>query len=172
MLITAAAQARQQIHFIYQAQTGEASLRTIDPYGLVYRHGRWYACGYCHLRQDLRTFRVDRLSDATLLETHFNRPADFDAAKYLHRSIMTAPRKHPIRIVLHTDLAQATRAFGSIEALLQQQEDGLLLRTTTESLDYFARWLAFLPFSFIILEPPALKQAVRKQAQHLLSMTK
>ena len=35
--------------------------RDFDPYGIVFNEGYWYTTGYCHLRHDLRTFRLDRI---------------------------------------------------------------------------------------------------------------
>lgn len=172
-LLTDAAQAQQQVHFRYQSQQGDVTERTLDPYGLVYRWGRWYVCGHCHLRKNLRTFRIDRLSRAELLNTAFTRPPRFNAADYLHQSIIQAPRPYPLSLVLHTDIPTATKMLGEhMEALLQQQEDGLLLRTTTESYYHFARWLACLPFSFTILEPVELKDALKQQIKKLQASIK
>lgn len=55
----------------------QPSHRTLDPYGLSFTNGLWYVVGYCHLRQELRDFRVDRISGLTLTEGRFQRPADF-----------------------------------------------------------------------------------------------
>ncbi|MEX1034179.1 MAG: YafY family protein [Cellvibrionaceae bacterium] len=170
VLLTDAAQARQRVRFSYQSQQGEITQRELDPYGLIYRRGRWYVCGYCHLRKDLRTFRIDRLYNARMVEAIFDRPPEFDTADYLHQSIIKAPRQHPVSLVLHTDIATATEMMSGIEALLQQQENGLSLQTTTDSIPCFARWLAFLPFSFTIQEPVELKQALRNQAVGLLAI--
>ncbi|WP_082888428.1 MULTISPECIES: WYL domain-containing protein [unclassified Marinobacter] len=49
--------------------------------------GRWYVTGFCHLRQAMRSFRLDRISDVQLLDTTFQRPPDFDAADFLTESL-------------------------------------------------------------------------------------
>lgn len=51
--------------------------RKIDPYGLAYRSDRWYLAAYCHLRHDLRTFRVDRIRTFSSTGDSFDRPAIF-----------------------------------------------------------------------------------------------
>ncbi|MBP1999104.1 putative DNA-binding transcriptional regulator YafY [Paenibacillus shirakamiensis] len=56
--------------------------RTIDPYGLVQWKSTWYVVGYCHLRQDIRSFRVDRMADVRLTECSFEIPENFAAADY------------------------------------------------------------------------------------------
>jgi len=52
---------RHTITMRYRSQTGEVSERKVDPYHVVYRYGRWYLIGYCHLRADQRVFRIDRI---------------------------------------------------------------------------------------------------------------
>jgi len=58
--LSAAAQARQRVHLRYRSREQRDTARDFDPYGLVWRGGRWYAVGHCHLRRDVRSFRLDR----------------------------------------------------------------------------------------------------------------
>lgn len=60
--------------------------RLVDPYGLVYRGGRWYLVGYCHTRRDLREFRVDRIRDLQPSGASFQRPTGFSLEEHLARS--------------------------------------------------------------------------------------
>jgi predicted DNA-binding transcriptional regulator YafY len=58
--------------------------RTLDPYGLLTRHGFWYVVGRDHGRDELRTFRVDRIGpgEPELGEAgSFERPEGFDVAE-------------------------------------------------------------------------------------------
>jgi predicted DNA-binding transcriptional regulator YafY len=169
LLLTDAAQSQRRVIFSYQSRQDEVTRRECDPYGLVYRRGRWYLCGYCHLRHALRTFRLDRLQEVKVLDTSFVRPVDFDAVDYLQHSLITAQRQHSVSILLHTSIDAAGQALGSIEALCQQQDDGLLLRTTTDSYTRLARWLAALPFDFKVVAPDELKNGLREQAGRLMA---
>ncbi|MCO5226449.1 MAG: WYL domain-containing protein [Thermomicrobiales bacterium] len=63
-VLAALAQARlgrHRVWFRYGRPTGDESAREVDPYGIGNVNGRWYLHGYCHLRQDRRTFRIDRI---------------------------------------------------------------------------------------------------------------
>src|SRR5579883_440019 len=56
------------IHFVYHtryASEGEVTTnaRDADPYGLSYFLGSWHLVAYCHLRQDRRVFRLDRIEN-------------------------------------------------------------------------------------------------------------
>jgi predicted DNA-binding transcriptional regulator YafY len=166
-LLTTAAQERRRIHMQYQTPQGESTQRDFDPYGLVYRGGRWYTVGMCHLRKGLRSFRLDRVGAVAGLETRFDRPASFDALAYLKESIASLPRAHPIEVVLATDLATAQREMVSGHAVLEWTGDGVLLRSQTDDLDWFALQLARLPFDFQVLSPAALRNAVALMGRRL-----
>ena len=80
--LSTAAQARQRVHLRYRSgDSGHGA--GFDPYGLVWRGGRWYAVGHCHLRGDVRSFRLDRVIDVHALPASFGRPDGFDALEHL-----------------------------------------------------------------------------------------
>ena len=94
--------------------------RDFDVYGIVFRTGRWYVVGRCHLRSGLRTLRLDRVAQAEVGTSAFVRPDGFDASEYLTRAMATLPRAIPVELFLHTDLANAKRELhptaGVVEA--------------------------------------------------------
>lgn len=53
---------KKQIRFSYYSPTGE-SIRTIEPYLLLFQWSSWYVWGYCLLREDFRLFKLNRLED-------------------------------------------------------------------------------------------------------------
>ncbi|AYF87814.1 YafY family transcriptional regulator [Pseudomonas sp. DY-1] len=168
--LAAATQMRQRVRFTYSASDGESSEREADPYGLVYRAGRWYMSGYCHLRRDLRSFRLDRMQALLLLDARFERPHDFDAAAFLTGSIAQLPRSTAVEVLLKCDLARAAEELSSGMGLLEPQEEGVLLRTRTDSMSWFARQLMKLPCDFEVREPEALREEVRASALRLLRL--
>ena len=52
----------------YSRQTGETTEREVSPQHLVYYRDNWYLDAYCHLRRGLRSFAVDAIRDAHVLE--------------------------------------------------------------------------------------------------------
>ena len=47
----------------YTPNTDALTERRVDPLGVSLHDGHWYLRGWCHLRQDLRSFRVDRIEE-------------------------------------------------------------------------------------------------------------
>jgi predicted DNA-binding transcriptional regulator YafY len=51
---------RARIHVVYYARSSDrVSERDVSPQRLVHYRGNWYLDGWCHLRNDLRTFSID-----------------------------------------------------------------------------------------------------------------
>jgi predicted DNA-binding transcriptional regulator YafY len=60
---------RARIHISYYARSSdEMPERDVSPQGLVHYRGNWYLDGWCHLRNDLRTFAFDGIRSARMLE--------------------------------------------------------------------------------------------------------
>lgn len=167
--LSQAAQRRQRVHLTYRTPQQAGSARDFDPYGLLYRAGRWYVAGHCHLRCGLRSFRLDRVRSVRAIEAFFGRPSHFDMRAWLQDSIARLPREHAVEVRLDTDLASAQRELFYAFGLLEAVEGGVLLRSQTEDLDWYARELARLPFAFEVLEPPALKAALVRLGQKLMA---
>jgi proteasome accessory factor B len=78
--------------------------RAVDPYGLFYRQGVWVLVGYCHLRNDVRTFRLDRMVELEVAPKpktpDFERPKDFDVRRYAARSPWTFESEPPVEVEL------------------------------------------------------------------------
>lgn len=62
--------------------------RVLDPYGIVHWKGIWYVVGFCRLRQEIRSFRVDRIVRLEATDIRFERPASFSAKDFLLRSLL------------------------------------------------------------------------------------
>jgi predicted DNA-binding transcriptional regulator YafY len=153
----------------YRSAQGDETEREVDPYGVAYRGGAWYAVGHCHLRHDLRSFRLDRVSEVEPLPKSFGRPADFDVLGYLADAIARLPRTHSVEVLLHTDLPTARRHLRADLAQLQAVSGGVRMRAEVDELAWMARDLARLPFGFRIVKPDALEQEL---AEHLAQIAR
>jgi predicted DNA-binding transcriptional regulator YafY len=151
-----AIQQRRQVSLRYEAFTGAVSERMIDPYSLVYLDDCWYAVSYCHLRADLRTFRLDRMLEVNLLDNTFSQPHSFDPVRFVEQSLAKTPRKHQAKVLIKASLeaaqAQIPAAFGKLEVV----DEGVLFLCYSETLSWLARFLLDLTLPLVILQPPEL----------------
>ncbi|MFT3798929.1 helix-turn-helix transcriptional regulator [Microbacterium sp.] len=66
------------VSFAYRAPDAAPTTRTVDPVKVHIAGGQWYLQGWCHLREAMRTFHLDRVSDVRLTDipsTHGSDPA-------------------------------------------------------------------------------------------------
>lgn len=166
--LSVAARAGRRLRLGYVDAAGKPSEREVDIYGLAFYDGCWYAVGWCHLREGVRSFRLDRIGSLEACEEGFTRPADFDALGYLVRSVATLPRAWTVEVLLKTTLARAQAQFFDTIGVFEQEEDGVVMHNQSDDIAWFARQLASLPFGFEIRRPPELREAVRECAEGLL----
>lgn len=169
MPLMEAIESQRRVQLVYVGKDKAELQREVDPYGMFYRLGHWYIGGFCHLRQALRIFRLDRLTEVTLLKTTFDRPANYNAAEQFRQSLGNMQGNLKVRVLLHTDLDTATRELSSNANILKQEGDAIFIETMVDSTYWFAWWLSRLPFGFTIISPNSLKQALRQRAEQLLS---
>ena len=66
------------VSFTYKAPDAGPTTRTVDPVKVHIADGQWYLQGWCHLREAMRTFHLDRVCDLELTDiptTHASEPA-------------------------------------------------------------------------------------------------
>jgi predicted DNA-binding transcriptional regulator YafY len=159
-----AARERRQVWMRYAASGGAVTERVVDPYGLVHLVGRWYVAGYCHLRQDQRVFRLDRVESAQLREDCFAPPSDFDALAFVQASLAESPWDWQVEALLQTTLDVARRQVPAHQALLEPVDGGVLIRINVDDLDWAARFLVGLGCPFVVREPEELRGVLRRLA--------
>ncbi|WP_295953119.1 YafY family protein [Rhodoferax sp.] len=157
----------QQVHVRYGSAHLETTQRDFDPYGLAYRGHRWYVVGYCHLRDALRSLRLDRVLAVESRAHRFVAPANFDAVRHLALGVASIPRAVQIEVLLYTDMETARKALFDSIGLLHPADGGIMLHSQADDVDWFARELARLPFSFEIRQPAGLRAALSALAQRL-----
>jgi predicted DNA-binding transcriptional regulator YafY len=159
------AAARQQRRLWIEYGAGsETTARAIDPYGLVYRLGLWYAVGWCHLRQDRRVFRLDRVQRAVLLDERFSRPPDFDCLAYVQQRLGQTPRTWSAEVLLDLTPEAARAAILPEYGMLEPTPTGVLFRCQVDSLERLAWHLLGLSCGLIVRGPPELIEALERLA--------
>ncbi|MCA8926029.1 MAG: WYL domain-containing protein [Planctomycetes bacterium] len=85
-VITAAVEQRQPLILTYYSASSDTiTERRVRPYAQADKYGNQYLIGYCEQKQDVRSFRLDRISRLVLdpQAQPFAVPADFDLPRHL-----------------------------------------------------------------------------------------
>lgn len=160
-LATAAAEERR-LTLIYEDWQGVTTTRPFDSYAMVYlANAAWYTVGYCHLRRNVRVFRLDRVQRVEPEGTPFTRPTDFDALACVQRSLALLPARWSAEIVLGASLVEAQQRIPPLFAQLAQENGAVVMRCTVSDIHWLALALLNLPFAFRVRSPPELLDALR-----------
>lgn len=142
--------------------------RYFDPYALVHGYGWWYVVGFCHLRQDVRSFRIDRIISVTLCPETFTIPADFDPHTVMAFE-QTARASIHVRLRFLPYGADTARYNRSYWRSFDEQPDGSIL-VTYDSPDLI--WASSVALSYgplvVVEEPPELAELIQQQAREML----
>jgi len=69
----------------------QSRLRVIDPYGMLYWNNKWYTVGFCHLRNEIRSFRAERILQIKRTQMIFKRPEAFSARQFFLQNLLPDP---------------------------------------------------------------------------------
>jgi predicted DNA-binding transcriptional regulator YafY len=158
------------VHMQYRTFEGEETQRELSAHGLVVHSGRWYLAAFDHGRDDLRTFRVDRMDRARLGDgAAVDAPPGFSAVEHVSRSLARTPWQWEVTVLLHLPLEEASRRIPATLAELAETNGGTVLRMRAGSLDWMASVLAGLDCEFTIREPEELRSSVAVLAARLVA---
>ena len=159
---------RRRVRGTYRAFSGEETRRELSPHGLVVHSGRWYLAAHDHLRDDLRTFRVDRMRRLrAIVEAAVDPPDGFDAVAYVSTSLARVPWHWEVEVVLDLPVDEAVRRVPATLAELIDENGTTVLRMRVGSLDWMATVLAGLGCDFAIRAPEELRASVRALGERL-----
>jgi predicted DNA-binding transcriptional regulator YafY len=168
LVLADAIRRRRRLRVTYRAFSGDETRRELSPHGLVVHSGRWYLAGYDHLREDLRTFRVDRMLRLRVIdETADSPPEGFDAVAYVSTSLARVPWGWDVEVVLQLPLDEALRRVPATLAELVDEDGTTVLRMRADSLDWVANVLAGLGCLFTVRKPDELRTSIRALADRL-----
>jgi predicted DNA-binding transcriptional regulator YafY len=168
LVLADAIRRRRRLRMTYRAFSGDQTRRELSPHGLVVHSGRWYLAGYDHLREDLRTFRVDRMLRLRVLDgAADDQPDGFDAVAYVSTSLARVPWGWDVEVTLDLPLDEAVRRVPATLAELVDEEGTTVLRMRADSLDWAANVLARLGCLFSIRKPDELRTSIRALADRL-----
>ncbi len=172
VVLTFSAATRQQrrVWMRYHSGQDQETGRAVDSYGLIFHSGIWYTVGYCHLRQDLRVFRLDRVLQVELLEENFTRPLEFDSLDHLRRSMASMPGTWKVEVLLEMPWKEAEREVPPTMAMLEQVRNGVLMSCYTQDLDWMAYFLINLRCPFVVRKPSELRAALHNLAAEIVQL--
>jgi predicted DNA-binding transcriptional regulator YafY len=142
--------------------------RVVEPYALTLQWGTWYLVGYCRLRMDLRTFRVDRIQEVAPVDDCFAVPRDFDLQEYIDRT-MRLELPYSVRVQLAPSCSADVKEAHSHWMEFTDHADGsVTAQFSVADFGWVSGWVLSYGAAAKVLEPPDLIDRVRAAAEGAL----
>ncbi|HEY9633760.1 MAG TPA: YafY family protein [Coleofasciculaceae cyanobacterium] len=169
-LVEACRTSRQVWIRYFTASRNAESERVLDPYLLhIYRGTNSYLIGFCHLRQAIRWFRVDRIRELQVLNERFVRKPDFDAKEHLYKIFQSEVGGNPVPVTIWFDALTAPyvreRRWHLTQEIQEYPDGSLTLHLLVGGLHELKRWVLGYGKGAVVKEPPELVKMVRQEVE-------
>lgn len=157
----------------YQAvEADKPSERTIEPVGIFHDHNNWYVFGFCHLRNDYRQFRADRIEGIRKTDVPFTRE---HAALETYLNKEQAQQTTQVRLLVDKKISRYLSSEKKYHGFVSQKNLGDKVEMTFLCPDLengFVRWFLMFADHATILEPERLKTLVLDKMKLYKTMLK
>ncbi len=162
---------RRKVSLEYQNRAGRTQ-RVVDPWGLVDKDEVWYLVAGTEKGQ--RTFRVDRIVEATVTDLVAERPAEFDLSREWERVVDEMEQRRSLvsaTVLIAARLLPILRdRFGRHCELLETCDDGRVrVRVAAHIPVGIAQELAGWGDAVEVLEPDSVKAELARLGSELVA---
>jgi len=160
------------ISFKYTSLNGKTSRRNVHPYGLVFRGHGWYLVGYCEAREEVRIFRLVRISNLRATQKAYNKPADFSIDEFLDESWSVFRGKYynfKVKFTGPAAVAVSTTCHHKDEKIVKKGKNHVIYSVKSRGKEEFINWVLSYGKHAELLEPVHLRQEIIKRMEISLS---
>lgn len=153
------------VRFTYRAGSASSATRNLEPWGVVTHRRRWYVVGHDGDRDATRTFRLSRISEVRAVGQAgaVVMPEDVHLQDIVAAAVDSAvgPDSGTARIWVAEGKAAGLRRLATgTEPSTHDGDAGDVLTVEIRSLTTLARMVLGLGADAVVLDPPALRDAV------------
>ena len=160
---------QQRVAIDYRSHLDQVTHRKVEPYGIIGWNGHWYLVGYCCLRRDYRTFRLDHIEQLEVLEEPFERAEDFDCRAYVMNQ--KSAQWH-IEVEFQAPLYTVQQMIPSSYGTLTETPAGVLYQCQYDDIVGMARYLMSLNLPFVIHHPSELRESLLQLAEQMVQIAR
>ena len=154
-----------QIKLTYQSIRTGLTERMVDPYFIIFRGRAFYFVGYCHLREDFRTFRINRIVELEILTDRFTRDPQIQPETYFAGS-WNVFSGEPIEVIVRFK-GTAARVIASTthhpDEVVEILSDGSVRYSIiTRGIEEIQRWILGFGDEAEVLAPEDLRERLAR----------
>lgn len=147
------------------SDAGAASQRTVDPYLLWIADARLYLVGWCHLRDAVRTFSVDRIRAIAILDQSFDPDPGFDARAFTGSGLGAwSGERRRVELEFTPAVAHLAheRRYHATQTVTERPDGSARVMMHVAGLPHVAAWVASFGGQIIVRSPQPLIEMVRE----------
>lgn len=172
-LVEEAMEEDQQIQFLYQSLSDrEVRLRRVDPYALFVHRGSAYLIGFCHTRQEPRSFHLERMTDIEILDEERLSDIPEDLEKLMENSPIFRGLEDSLEeatILFRADIRAALEYYFPLNHVSPHHEDGggrwMVGRCFIREENYFISVMKSFGPRVVITQPEKTRQSILQEIQ-------
>jgi len=161
------------IEIAYQSlKESAATIRKVEPYKIWFYEGTIYIIGRCHLRNEIRTFVLDRIRVLKVTDETFKTPKNFDFQKYIrHGFKIMHDELHTVRILISPSWARYVgEKIWHESQMIQKHLDGAIeVIFRVAGLEEIKQWVLGLGSEAYVVEPEELRCLVQLELRSALN---
>ncbi|MFT5144864.1 MAG: putative DNA-binding transcriptional regulator YafY [Rhodothermales bacterium] len=155
----------------YTLYRDKESERLVDPYRLVSRDGRGYLVGYCHKRDRVNIFRLDRIRELALTKDVFLVDNDFKLEDFLGPmfGMFTDHKTFPVKIRFSAFVANWIReeVWHKTQTMSDLPDGSVQVDMEVTGLVAVKKWVLSFGSDAEVLEPPNLRREIEYEVEKL-----
>ena len=162
---------RRAVRFDYRAAgSGEVMTRTLEPWGVVSRRGRWYVVGYDRDRRDTRVFRLSRITGEV---KPIGKPGQVSVPEGVDLRALVGRRDEetlPERTAVLRVRSGTCQGVRQLARTVREGDDGWdEAELTFADPERLAGWIASLGPDAMVVEPSDARDAVIRRLKGALA---
>jgi predicted DNA-binding transcriptional regulator YafY len=162
---------KRQITMTYYTITrNKQTICTVDPFHLMFKGGFWYLIAFCHWRDEIKIFRVDRIKDIRLTNKTFRIPSDFSLSSYMGKSWQIIRGNGDIHKVGIKIFPPASRWIKEemrhpSQEIISLGKEVILFKAEVPSFVEIKKWVLQLGHCAQVIKPEELKLEVMEEIE-------
>lgn len=170
--INQAAMECRRIELVYRPlKSKRDTFRKIDPYKIRFFEGTIYVIAFCHLRNEIRTFVLDRIKLLRLTDETFKPPENFDLNEYIKHSfkVMNGELYEVIIRITPAWARYVSEKIWHESQKTRKLDDGSVQLTFhVAGLDEIKQWILSLGPKAYVMEPEKLRKMIQSDLRKTL----
>ena len=151
----------------YGKKTREMTHRKIEPVKLWYKSGTWYVKGFCLVRQDLRTFKLTRISKLKITNINFSERdlSNIEPSVMYDGNYMDEKQKTPVKIKFKMKKEMTERVYEDFNPgwCKKQKDDSFIITVTWPEDEWVYGVLLSYGEYLEVMEPEHIRKTIMKK---------